>query len=407
MSDSKTSDTQDLSAMNSGQFRSVAAQALGGLSPLESLAATPRRLRNLAVRYDLTNPALRTADGWTPAQTMYHLADSEAVFSVRLKSVLLSVDPELAGYDHDLWLSRIGDRNVRIASILDRFELLRAENLEICATLSPEDLARTGRHVTHGLESIADLISIRAGHDLIHLRPMEELLSESKQAASALRGVPRGKDNPFDLGPKRGRLIVFCGIDGAGKTSQALELVDWLQVQGLNAVYHKAVGIRSELDYLAERLGHKSHIDLLGVDTGRLLGATVRWKSITAACAALRDPSLWLVMDRFSYCEYAATRQQGAGNESLIREMYAGMPQPDLAFFLDVPPEQAFLRVGERGVDREGLAFLQEFYDGYRSLPEMEEFTRVDGTREFAQVRKDVRSIVGATFPEFPERAGA
>jgi dTMP kinase len=389
--------------MTGSGFRDAAEQSLGVLCPPEVLAATPRRLRNLVDEVDFADPALTTPDGWSLAQTLYHFADSEAVFSVRLKSILLSVEPELAGYDHDLWLARIGKRPIRAQPTLERFELLRSENLEICANLGEQDLARIGRHVAHGQESIADLIAIRAGHDLLHLRPMEGLLGGRSRAASSLRGVPRGKDDPFNLPAKRGKLIVVCGIDGAGKTSQALEVVDWLRTLGLNAEYHKAVGIRSELDYLARRLGYNDHIALLGADVGRLIGATVRWKSMAAACAALRDESLWLVMDRYVYCEYAATRQQGAGNESLIREMYVGLPAPDIAFFLDISPEEAFKRVGERGLDLEALTFLNAFDVGYRSLPEMESFTVVDGARDFAQVRQEIRVILRERFAELAD----
>lgn len=367
----------------------AAEKALGGLSAREVLAATPRRLRSLVSRSYFQHSPPRTPDGWTLAQELYHLADGEAVFSARLKSALVSAKAEFADYDHDLWLKRLGDRPIRIEPTLERFASLRAETLEICADLTAEEF-----------ESMADLIRTRAGHDLLHLEPLEEAVAGPSREASSLRGVPMARDNPFDIPTKRGRLIVICGIDGAGKTSQSLELVDWLKLCGLNAVYHKPIGIRSDLDFLAERLGRKNHVDLFGPDTARLLRATARWVSMTAACATLRDDTLWLVMDRYAYCEYAATRSQGATNEALLREMYAGLPTPDLTLFFDVSPEEAFRRVSERGVDSEALADLREFDAAYRGLPEMELFTLIDGTGEFAAVRDRVRAMVRATFAE-------
>lgn len=375
-------------------LQEAAETALGGLSAREVLAATPRRLRSLLSRSYFQHSPPRTPDGWSLAQTLYHLADTEAVFSVRLKSALVSTDAGFADYDHDLWLKRLGDRPIRIEPTLERFALLRAENLETCADLTAAES-----------ESVADLIRTRAGHDLLHLRPMEEAVAGPPREASLLRGVPMARDNPFDMPTKHGRLIVICGIDGAGKTSQSLELVDWLQLCGLNAVYHKPIGIRSDLDFLAERLGRKNHVDLFGANTARLLRATARWASMTAACATLRDETLWLVMDRYAYCEYAATRSQGASNESLLRQMYAGLPTPDLTLFFDVSPEEAFRRVGERGVDSEALDDLRAFDAGYRGLPEMELFTLIDGTGEFTAVRDRVRAMVRTTFTEL-QRAG-
>ncbi len=232
------------------------------------------------------------------------------------------------------------------------------------------------------------------------LTPLEEAVAGPSREVSSLRGVPMARDDPFDIPAKRGKLIVICGIDGAGKTSQSLELVDWLKLSGLHAVYHKPIGIRSDLDFLAERLGRDNHVDLFGPDTARLLRATARWVSMTAACATLRDETLWLVMDRYAYCEYAATRSQGARNEALLREMYAGLPAPDLTLFFDVPPEEACKRVSERGVDSEALAELREFDAAYRDIPEMAEFTPIDGTGPFATVRDRVRATVRATFAE-------
>jgi dTMP kinase len=367
----------------------AAEKALGGLSAFNVLAATPRRLRSLLSRSYFQHSLPRTPDGRTLAQTLYHLADSEAVFSVQLKSALVSNEARFAGYDQDLWLKRVGDRPVRIEPTLERFASLRAENLETCADLTAAEF-----------EAVADLVRTRAGHDLLHLNPLEEAVAGPSQEASLLRGVPMARDNPFELPTKRGRLIVICGIDGAGKTSQSLELVDWLQLCGLNAIYHKPIGIRSDLDFLAERLGRKNHVDLFGADTARLLRATARWVSMTAACAKLCDDTSWLVMDRYAYCEYAATRSQGASNEWLLRVMYAGLPTPDLTLFFDVSPEEAFRRVSERGVDNEALDDLRAFDAAYRGLPEMELFTLLDGTGDFAAVRSRVRTIVRTTFPE-------
>jgi dTMP kinase len=262
--------------------------------------------------------------------------------------------------------------------------------------------------VAHGYESIDDLIRIRAGHDLLHVNALEELHGNTlHRGASPLRGVPLGKDDPFALPAKAGRLIVLCGIDGVGKTSQALEAVDWLCSQGFDARYHKALGIRSELDHLASVLGRADHIDLFGSDTARLLGATVRWKSMLGACAELRDPNVWLVMDRYTYCEFAATRQQHAGNEELIRTMYSGLPEPDAAFFLDADPAVAFERIHARGVDGEKKQFLEDFDAAYRSLPELDSLIKLDASRPFADVQAALRAALRARLPELAERGDA
>ncbi len=137
---------------------SAAEEALGGLSAREVLAATPRRLRSMVSRSYFQHSPPRTPDGWTLAQSLYHLADGETAFSARLKSAFLTADAEFADYDHDLWLKRLGDRPIRIEPTLERFAALRAETLEICADLTEEEFT-----------SVEDLIRTRAGHDLLRL----------------------------------------------------------------------------------------------------------------------------------------------------------------------------------------------------------------------------------------------
>ena len=90
----------------------------------------------------------------------------------------------------------------------------------------------------------------------------------------------------------------------------------------------------------------------------------------------------------------------GAGNEHLIREMYSGLPEPDVALFLGIAPEAAFRRVGERGIDSEELSFLNGFDLGYRLLPEMERLTVVDAAQDFAEVRRTIRAVLREKFAD-------
>ncbi|MGX9898843.1 hypothetical protein ACW0JT_01340 [Arthrobacter sp. SA17] len=56
------------------------------------------------------------------------------------------------------------------------------------------------------------------------------------------------------------------------------------------------------------------------------------------------------------------------------------LPKPDMVIHLVVDPKQALLRVLARGTDTESLEELSGFDAAYRSLPEYEDFLKIDAS---------------------------
>lgn len=386
--------------MMHASFANEALAALGRLDPLEVMAATMRRIENIVLLNGDTEMATRCQSGWTVGETVSHLADSESVFAVRLRSMVLEHEPLLAGYSHDAWAVQFPPAGGSPFDVSNLFRLLRKANLTACCCLDAHQLARLGRHHSGGLVTVAELIAQRAGHDLLHLTEVAEALDRGsgKGHKVALRGDELDKANPMLPMAHEAKLIAFAGIDGSGKTSHALRLVDWLLAQGLSAHYQKNAGIRGEIDFLASAEGYGDGNELFGKETARLLGAVVRWKGMLAARPRLAQPGEWLVMDRYTYCEYAAVRQQGVPLEPLLRSMYRGLPRPGITFFLDTPPDVALARINSRDTDSEQLGFLRAFHNAYHTLPEMSEFVIVDGSQTFHDTQELIRAAVIRTF---------
>jgi hypothetical protein len=55
------------------------------------------------------------------------------------------------------------------------FDVVRRANLRLVERASPDDLKRVGVHVERGDESLAHLLRLNAGHDLLHLRQIERV----------------------------------------------------------------------------------------------------------------------------------------------------------------------------------------------------------------------------------------
>lgn len=143
--------------------------ALGTREPLDVLRETPAALRNAVAGHtpkDLARPEKRGK--WSARQVIQHLADSELVGGFRFRMVLAHDRPALPAYDQDRWASRLHYDEADVESALTDFATLRRSNLRLFDRATPADWERVMIHAERGEESLAHLIRIYAGHDLVH-----------------------------------------------------------------------------------------------------------------------------------------------------------------------------------------------------------------------------------------------
>jgi hypothetical protein len=151
---------------------------LGDRDPMTVLRATEKALRDAI---EAVPPAvLRRPEKpgkWSALEVLQHLADSELVWSYRMRLVAAEDRPTLTGYDQDAWVTGLGYRDVDPDDALEQFALLRRLNLRLLDGLPPEGLARVGVHNERGDESLGHMVRLYAGHDLVHLRQLERVLA--------------------------------------------------------------------------------------------------------------------------------------------------------------------------------------------------------------------------------------
>jgi len=151
-------------------------ELLGSRDPMEVLRDTPRALRRAIEGCSAAQLGAPEAPGkWSVAQVLQHLADSELVWGFRLRMVLAADRPALTGYDQDRWAERFHYEEADAAEALDQFTILRRANLRMLDRMTPADLERVGLHSERGEESVAHMIQLDAGHDLLHLRQIERI----------------------------------------------------------------------------------------------------------------------------------------------------------------------------------------------------------------------------------------
>jgi len=188
--------------------------------------------------------------------------------------------------------------------------------------------------------------------------------------------------------------IALVGIDGAGKSTQAALLAAWLTSVGVPARHVKNPGGRLRLDRIARALGRPDAISLLGSGLFLVTEVLVRWALLIRSVLWSRLTRQVIVMDRYTYCQYATMRARGNRGERLVRLLYRIFPRPNLVCFLTVTPPRALERIERRGKDLESQDYLAALDAGYRSLPEIAAFTIVDANLPTMPVHTALREVV-------------
>jgi len=156
------------------------AKYVEGNDLLRTLEETPARIDQIVRSWPTETFQRRHAPGkWTAREVLAHLAQSEMVFSNRLRFALADDDYVIQPFDQDAWMRVEPSADGRAA--LDVYVALRRMNLALCRSLTPEQRARTVRHPEHGAVSVEWVMVFFAGHERNHLPQIE--------AVDSARGV--------------------------------------------------------------------------------------------------------------------------------------------------------------------------------------------------------------------------
>lgn len=125
-------------------------------------------LRPLARSWSDATLAEPTAPGkWSYGRIMMHIAQCEIVFASRLRFGLAVDDYVVQPFDQDAWMAvEPGDGRAATAA----YEALRALNLELCRTLTPEQRTKRVMHPQMGEINVEWILRMFAGHERHHLR---------------------------------------------------------------------------------------------------------------------------------------------------------------------------------------------------------------------------------------------
>lgn len=143
----------------------------------------------------------------------------------------------------------------------------------------------------------------------------------------------------------RGVLIVFEGIDGAGKTTQARNLAASLRAQGLEVVEskeptHGPAGKRLRESAATGRLSAEEELELFMLDRRDHVRELIE-PGLRKGCV--------VIVDRYYFSTAAYQGARGMDFERILELNEEFAPQPDLLFILEVRPTVGRQRIASRG----------------------------------------------------------
>ena len=148
-----------------------------GKEPFSILEATAGRLRRIVERTaDATLRRRPAPQRWSAAEIMAHLADSEIVFSYRLRMIIAHNGVPIQAFDQDEWATHLRYDAIDPAESVDLFDATRTANLRILRRVDPRLHENYGMHSERGRETVSHLTRLYAGHDLNHLAQLERLV---------------------------------------------------------------------------------------------------------------------------------------------------------------------------------------------------------------------------------------
>ena len=170
-------------------YRQSLLAALGDDDPAAVQADTPRLLRALVAEAgDLLRVAAEPGE-WSALECLAHIVDGELVMAGRVRWIVAEDEPDIVGYDQDLWVSGLRQVDEDPETLLAVFEAIRRWNLELWARSTPVERVRIGVHRERGPESYELTFRLAAGHDRVHLAQARHALEAARAASGAVTPV--------------------------------------------------------------------------------------------------------------------------------------------------------------------------------------------------------------------------
>lgn len=207
---------------------------------------------------------------------------------------------------------------------------------------------------------------------------------------------------------RKGKLISFEGIDGAGKGTQIALLKEWYQANTLQVIDFREPGSNPGADDLAEKtraniLESQERID----DITELLGfSTARSQLYHGPIPQAINTGVNVILDRSFDSTYAYQGFGGAKGDpdflkqfEEITQIATGGRAPDLTIYLRITREVSKQRISQRKLDymeSKGEEYFDRVFEGFetRAQQHPERIKVIDANRDIQTIHNDIVFLV-------------
>ncbi len=191
---------------------------------------------------------------------------------------------------------------------------------------------------------------------------------------------------------QKGILIVFEGIDGSGKSTQAEILLEKLQEEDFDAVYFR----EPSKGKWGRKIKKKAlHPDSLSPEEELDLFQKDRRENVEKNLKPALKKKRIVILDRYYYSTIAYQGAKGI-DEKLIRRMNEEfVVEPDLVFIFDIDPKKGLERIENRKkkdklFEREDyLVKVREIFRSFKG----EKFVHIDALKSKEEISKEIQEI--------------
>jgi len=204
----------------------------------------------------------------------------------------------------------------------------------------------------------------------------------------------------------QGKFIVLDGMDGSGKTTQMMKLVEYIfKKDKRNHIVLTREPYSSEFGLEIRRLLAESTDPMQNGPRMTELYVNDRKVHVEKIITPSLAKGMQVLCDRYKYSTLAYQQTQGIALQKLM-EMHKEMPIPDLAFIFELPAQIAVERLSNDGIRKrkevfETLEFQEKLRHNYLALKKQlpnENIVIIDANKSvnemFEQIKKEVDKIL-------------
>lgn len=199
----------------------------------------------------------------------------------------------------------------------------------------------------------------------------------------------------------KGLFVVVEGIDGCGKTTQAVKLLEWIfqNYKSADNIILTREQTRSKYGIEISRLLRE--MKNVEEDREKLLKLFVldRQHHVEKVISRMYAENVIILCDRYKYSTIAYQGAQGISVTRLVSDNLP-FPVPDLVLIFDVSIENSLLRTGARGqtdlFDKK-KEFLEKVREGYVKMPATfpnENIQFINANQSIEKIHEDVVRVV-------------